>query len=205
MIRAVSFAVSFGLTLNFCGPKEPTVSQRLELMNSPTTSASQPLSEIDLSGIDRVAPKGRVQDKDYNNLAVIDELLANGNDAIPFLITKLDDDTEISHHVFDFWPGPATVGDVAFVILTDFTTDSSWRTHTIPGTDLDSMLGNYDPRLPGVERLARFVEKHGRKPIRKKWEKIWAEQKDQIIWDERERCFTVRDQFCSPYTVYDSH
>jgi hypothetical protein len=206
MLRTVSLAIGLGLTISVCNTNAPIISERLKPATSPaaaSTEKGRPLSEVDLSQIADVAPKGRVQDKDYNDLLIIDELIANGNDAIPFLISKLEDDTEIKHHVFDFWPGPATVGDVAFVILMDFTTDSSWTRNTIPGTDRDSILGKYDPHLPGVERLARFVEKHGRKPIRLKWERVWAEQKDQIIWDERERCFTVRDKYCSPFTVYD--
>lgn len=205
MIKTVSFAAVLGLTLSVCGSKAPVNSERAAQVGSAATSkATIPLSEIDLSQIDRVAPKGRVQDKDYNDLVVIDELLAHGNDAIPFLISKLEDDTKIDHHVFDYWPGPVTVGDVAYVILMDFTTDSSWTRDTIPGADRESILGRYDRNLPGVERLARFVEKHGRKPVRQAWEKIWAAQKDQIIWDERERCFTLRNQFYPPYTIYDS-
>jgi hypothetical protein len=206
IIRTISFAVVLGLTISVCSDKASIISDRKQLAGSAatTTPGRRPLSEIDLSQIDHVAPKGRVQDKDYNNLVIIDGLLTNGNDAIPFLISKLEDETEIDHHVFDYWPGPVRVGDVAFVILMDFTTDSSWMRSTIPGADRDSILGKYDPNLPGVERLTRAVEKHGRKPIRKKWEKIWAEHKEQIIWDERERCFTMRDQFSSPYTIYDS-
>ena len=204
--RAVTCAIGFGLTFSVCA-KGPMVSERLELAPSQaatTAKAAKPLSEIDLSQIGHVAPKGRVQDKDYNDLVLIDQLLANGKDAIPFLISKLEDDTKINHQVLVCWPGPATVGDVAFVILMNFTTDSSWTRTTVPGADRDSLLGKYDPTLPGVQRLSRFVEEHGRKPIRLKWEKIWAKYKDEIIWDEWQRCFRVRDQFYPPYTIYDN-
>jgi hypothetical protein len=182
------------LTIGACSSKGPTVKGRVELANRPSPSTENtktPFSEIDFSKIGHIAPKGRVQDKDYNDELIIDALIENGKDSIPFLISKLEDETVIDHHVLDYWPGPATVGDVAFVILMDLTTDSSWTRNTIPGTDPDSLLGKYDPSLPGVERLSRFVEKHGRKPVRQKWERIWAEHKDQIVWDERERCFKV--------------
>jgi len=48
-----------------------------------------------LSKIGGVTPKGRVQDRDYNNLPVVENLIAHGREAIPFLIAKLDDETEI--------------------------------------------------------------------------------------------------------------
>ena len=158
---------------------------------SPTEGPRKALSEIDISKIGQITPKGRVQDKDYTQLEVIDQLIANGKDSIPFLISKLEDETVIQHHVIDYWPGDITVGDVAFVILSDFTTDHTWTKTTIPGTDGDSILGKYDPNLPGVERLTRFVQKHGRKPIRRKWEEIWSKYRDRIVWDEQERCFKL--------------
>ena len=188
--QVVAGAVGLGLTIGACTTKRPE-SVGLASTSTPSINIKRPVSDIDLSQIGHIASKGRVQDKDYNNLAVIDELIAAGKDSIPFLISKLEDEAVIDHHVLDYWPGPATVGDVAFVILMDFTTDTSWTRNTVPGTDPESLLGKYDPNLPGVERLSRFVEKHGRKPIRQKWERVWAEHKDQIVWDERERCFKV--------------
>jgi len=157
MTRAVTCTLGLGLTLGVCCTNAPLVSERVELAKSPApaiNNAARPLSEIDLSQIGHIAPKGRVQDKDYNELAISDELIANGKDSIPFLISKLEDETVIDHHVIDYWPGQATVGDVAFVILTDFTTDSSWTKNTIRGADPDSILGKYDPNLPGVIEVA---------------------------------------------------
>ena len=191
---AITFVVSLSMLANACGKTPRAVSEGMSAPNglsSVSANNKKPLSKLDLSNIGHIAPKGRVQDKNYNNLAVIDELVAAGKDSIPFLISKLEDETVIDHHVLDYWPQPVKVGDVAYVILANFTTDSSWTKSTLPGTDWDSLLGKYDPNLPGVERLARFVEKNGRKPIRQKWERVWAEHKDQIVWDERERCFKV--------------
>ena len=183
--RAVTYAVGFGLTIGACSPQPPTLSERVELPSNPAPSiesSKRTLSDVDLSRIGHIASKGRVQDKEYNDEPIIDELLANGKYSIPFLVSKLEGEMVIDHHVLDYWPGAATVGDVAYVILTDFTMDSSWTRNTIPGTDQDSLLGKYDPNLPGVERLSRFVGKHGRKPIRQKWEKIWLEYKDEFFW-----------------------
>lgn len=191
---AITFVVSLSLLVSACGKSGPAVSEIVAPSKGPspaTTNNKKPLSKIDVSQIGHIASKGRVQDKEYNDEAIIDQLIANGKESIPFLISKLEDETVINHHVLDYWPGPATVGDVAFVILMDFTTDSSWTKNTISGTDPDSLLGKYDPNLPGVERLTRFVEKHGRKPVRQRWEKVWADHKDQIVWDEKERCFKI--------------
>ena len=63
------------------------------------------LSKIDLSKIGHIAPKGRVQDKDYNQLKVVDDLIDNGKNSIPFLINKTDDKTKIDDHVMDYLGG----------------------------------------------------------------------------------------------------
>jgi hypothetical protein len=58
----------------------------------------------DLSLIGPVAPKGRVQDKAFNpNLPVIDSLVRHGQSSLPYLVTKLEDSTEIKGPVFAFW------------------------------------------------------------------------------------------------------
>lgn len=188
-----ALVICLGLALSACANSEATLEGPVPVnSSSPAVAKSRKaLSEIDISKIDQIAPKGRVQDKGYNDLEVIDQLIANGKESIPFLICKLDDGKVIHHHVIDYLPGENTVGDVAFVILSDFVTDSTWSRTTIPGADDDSILGRYDPDLPGGERLPRFVEKHGRKPIQQKWKKIWTTYKDRIVWDEKERCFKV--------------
>src|SRR3990172_9386152 len=70
----------------------------------------------DLGQIGHVAPKCRVQDREYNpRLPVVTSLIKAGPAAIPFLVSRLEDDTEIKGHVFDYWPRVA-VGDVALVL-----------------------------------------------------------------------------------------
>jgi hypothetical protein len=186
-------ATCLSIALLACGTSYPTESKPAAA-NSPSVTNDESraaVSEIDISKVGRIASKGRVQDKNYNDLAVVDQLIAKGKDSIPFLISRLEDGTTIHGHIIDYWPGDITVGDVAFVILSDFTTDSAWTGTTIPGADRNSILGESDPNTSDGQRIARFVHKHGRKSIRQKWEKIWLTYKDRIVWSDQERCFKV--------------
>src|SRR6185436_5895821 len=56
---------------------------------------TKPLDQIDISKIGRIASKGRVQDLDYNKLEVVADLIDNGKDCIPYLISKLEDETKL--------------------------------------------------------------------------------------------------------------
>jgi pseudouridine-5'-phosphate glycosidase len=42
-----------------------------------------------------IAPKGRIQDTEYNQLPIVEQLTAHGKESIPFLISKLEDETKI--------------------------------------------------------------------------------------------------------------
>ncbi|HEY2974051.1 MAG TPA: hypothetical protein VGJ48_16165 [Pyrinomonadaceae bacterium] len=138
-----------------------------------------------------MAPKGRVQDKEYNELEVVDQLIANGKDSIPYLISKLDDETVIHQPIADFWP-ELTIGDVALFILTDLSLDSTWEKETIPGTSWQELFGTKkNPEQPAWEYYYDQMEKHERYWIKAKWQKIWTTYKDRIVWDEQERCFKV--------------
>src|SRR5687768_12073879 len=94
-----------------------------------------PLSEINLAAIGSIAPKGRVQDRDYNDLPVVTSLIAHRNESIPYLISKLEDETKIEGHTIDYW-SEVRVGDLALIILTNFFTDRR-RNATIPGVNWD--------------------------------------------------------------------
>jgi hypothetical protein len=146
-----------------------------------------PLSQIDLSKIGAVTPKGRVQDRDYNNLAVVENLIAHGTEAVPFLIGKLDDQTLVKDHVFDYWYD-VRIGDVAFVILTDFFTDATWRKTTIPGVGYDTFLERRNPNITAEQVLRNYIARHGRNEITKRWRVIWAQYKARVCWDGNERC-----------------
>jgi hypothetical protein len=149
---------------------------------------SQP---IDLRQIQHIAPKGRVQDKYYNQLEMVDRLIALQTQAIPLLIEKLDDETVISHHVVDYW-ATITVGDLALMILTDFFTDATWTRTTLPNVSWDEMLNRKNKSDSAQEVLHQYLQQHGRKTIKEKWRKLWEANREQLYWDANERCFKLK-------------
>lgn len=149
------------------------------------------LSETNLARIGRIAPKGRVQDTDYNQLPIVEQLVVHGKASIPFLIGKLDDETKVESRVVDYW-SDVRVADVALIILTDLFTDESWESATISGVGWDEFLGGGDDINPtGEQRLRKYVAKHGRKSIKERWQQIWETHKERIFWDDMKRCFRV--------------
>ncbi len=135
----------------------------------PTTPAAASLNLIDLSQIGEFAPKGRVQDKQYNpDVPVVDALIEAGPSAIPFLVSKLDDETEIQSHVFAYC-GTVCVGDVAFRILSDFFTTSDWRHFTVHGFCFDQIEDRHKLRQE-IEDLLKPYEGH-------------------LVWNSQMRCF----------------
>lgn len=155
------------------------------------------LSEIDLTTIKHIEPKGRVQDngvgdENFKLLSITDDLIANGKDSIPFLINKLDDETKMKRGTVDFWY-EVYVGDVALIMLTDLFTESDAKNSTILGFAWDEFLerGN-DKDSMGEEILRKYIKKYGRKNIKKRWQDFWDIQKENIFWNEKERCFDVK-------------
>jgi len=117
-----------------------------------SSSALNAAEKVDLTTITHFAPKGRVQDKSYNpNEPVIDSLVAKGTGSIPLLIELLDNDTIIDHQVLD-WP-QNSVGDIAFVILTDFAQGSNGK-----ATILWGIMGR-------VSRIETGYERSGVEPV----------------------------------------
>ena len=146
--------------------------------------------------IKHIAPKGRAQDdaledENFNELTLADDLLAHGKDSIPFLIGKLNDETEMKRGPVDFLYN-VYVGDVALIILNDFFTENDGKTSTIPRFSWDEFLerGN-DKNSMGIDILRNYIEKHGRKNIQDRWQKMWKENKENIFWDKAERCFKL--------------
>jgi hypothetical protein len=154
--------------------------------------ANRAPSQPNLAKIGHISPKGRVQDRDYNSLPIVDELLAQGTKSIPYLIRKLDDETEVQGVVIDYW-SEVTVADIALLILTDFFTDSTWQKTTIPGISWDDFLERGERKSLTAEKLLRsYIVQHGRKNILEKWTTIWSRYQHSIMWDASERCFRVR-------------
>ena len=160
----------------------PAVSGLLSVVLAP------PALDIDLRQIGDVAPKGRVQDKEYNpRLVVVDRLIAAGPAAIPFLVSKLEDETTITRPVFDFW-GKVHVGDVAFVILRDFFVESDWKTSTVPALDWGLLEGR-DDETASATVFKEFVAKHGQRGRREKVERVLRPYGGRFVWDAHGRCF----------------
>jgi hypothetical protein len=151
--------------------------------------ARSPLTEIDLATVGAIAPKGRVQDAEYNHLPLVDQLIAHGRESIPYLISKLDDETKIEGYVVDFW-NEVRVADVALIILTDFFTDHTWQNTTVPGVGWDQFLKRgANSSITAEQVLRNYISKHGRSKIKERWQQIWEKYRHQIGWDETERCF----------------
>jgi hypothetical protein len=170
------------------------LTQRLPA-NGELSASVVPLSDIHLASIGRIAPKGRVQDAGNNNSTVVTSVIQHGKEAIPYLISKLDDETKIDGHVIDYWY-EVRVADVAFIILTDLFTDSSLRNTTVPGVGWDEFLergGNGD--LTAQQVLRNYISKHGRQAIKDRWQALWLEYRDRLSWDENERCFRVTPNY----------
>jgi hypothetical protein len=145
---------------------------------------------VNLRTMGHIFPQGRVQDKEYNpNLTQIDELIKAGPEAIPFLVSKLEDTAIIKGKVLDGWP-KVRVGDVAWFILYDFFTTRS-QVSTLPEPGLFAIFGGENLNQPGWASWSAVVRKTGRTGIRKGVEAILAPYKGKFAWDDKERCFMV--------------
>lgn len=184
--------ISLFILAGFGNAPMPSVQTRSAEEQQPSISTT-PLAQLDLTKIGAVAPKGRIQDTEYNHLPVVENLIAHQSEAVLFLINKLNDETKVQGRVFDYW-SDVRVGDVAFVILTDLFTDPTSQKTTIPGVGYDTFLqrtSNSD--VTGEQLLRNYISKHGRRDIAKRWREIWGQYKDRVHWDARDRCFKLRD------------
>jgi hypothetical protein len=179
------------LLLASCGGGTVATVEKSTVEQPGSTSLALPLTDINLAEIGALTPKGRVQDREYNQSPVVEGLIAHGKESIPYLISKLDDETKVAAHVVDYWYD-VRIGDVALIILTDLFTDSTWQKTTISGVEWDKFLerGN-DTNLTGEQVLRNYISRHGRTRIKERWQHIWEANKNEILWDEKERCFKV--------------
>ena len=191
-----TFLTAVLLLLSGCNAANISKADSVPIPAPQTAPPKTELRDIDLTTIKHIAPKGRaqdgsLQDKEFNQLLIADDLIANGKDSIPFLIGKLDDETELNRGIVDFWY-KVYVGDVALIILNDLFTKDDGRTSTIQGFGWDDFLerGN-DKDSMGEAILRNYIKKHGRKNIKARWQKVWNENKENIFWDEVERCFKI--------------
>jgi hypothetical protein len=141
-----------------------------------------PLTQFDNYGC---MGKGRVQDCSGT---VMKEILADGKDAIPILISQLTDTTRTKNQIADYW-GDTRSGDVAFVVLIDLFSDADGKFY-MPGVpDWPSLMKGCN--AAAQDCWDQYLRKHGRMFVRRAWLRAWNLQKDQISWEPKTRCFRV--------------
>ncbi len=133
--------------------------------------------------------KGRLQDKEYCESKVMDQIIARGKDAIPILISQLTDSHPARQPIYDYWDRMA-VGDIAYFVLNDLFTDSDWKTFNLPGLD---QLRN-GCQNASEECWRALVEKRGRRFIQSQWLAAWNLNKDRVYWDAQEHCFRITNK-----------
>lgn len=131
--------------------------------------------------------KGRFQDRDYCASAVMDQIVADGTSAIPVLISQITDSRWIAEPVYDFWPR-IRAGELAYFILDDLFVDDTWQKSTMPPLF---------PKQPCDDASwvcwARFRKAHSLKDLQTHWIEFWKANKERIYWDEKARCFRLKD------------
>ena len=166
-------------------------SQVFEARARPQERARQ-IAAIDLAKIGHIQSKGRVQDEQYNRLEVVERLIAGGKESIPFLISQLESEKRVQGQVIDFW-SKVTVGDLAFIILLDFFLDPTWSGSTISGLTWEEFLEvKKDSGQDAQQQLRSYISKHGRRQIKARWQRVWEENQERLYWDEKDRCFKLR-------------
>jgi hypothetical protein len=167
--------------LSLCGSSE-TLAQ----------TGQSPAKDIQLWRFDELtAPgscraKGRFQDKEYCDSQVVNQILALGKDAIPFLISELTDGRKTKHPIYDLWTYTAA-GDIANSFLFDLFTAPDWTVSPMP--ELESL--HMECTRPGESCWRKFLHKNGRKFVQEQWRAAWEANKDRIYWDESARCFRL--------------
>lgn len=155
-------------------------------------SKPEPVKEFPLWKFDELtAPgscrnKGRFQDKEYCDSQVVDQILAEGKEAIPILIGQLTDTRKTKHPVYDLWNYTAA-GDIANTLLFDLFTASDWTIAPMP--ELESL--QMECAHPGEPCWRKFLRKNGREFVQKQWRAAWTTNKDRIYWDRKDRCFRM--------------
>jgi hypothetical protein len=133
--------------------------------------------------------KGRLQDLGYCDSNLMNQIVADGKDAIPVLISQLRDTRPTKKPIYDYW-SPTTAGDIAFFILHDLFTDADWKSFTMPGLELPfDNCGSY-----AEDCWQKFLKKHGRKFVQDQWLAAWKKNKERIYWDDKSRCFRLSSQ-----------
>ena len=130
--------------------------------------------------------KGRVQDCRGK---VMRQILADGKDAIPIIISQLTETTRTKEQIADYWADTRS-GDVAFIVLTDLFTNAEGNTFEMPGVpDWAALMKGCTTTAQGC--WDQYLHKHSRMSVRNAWMHAWESRKDQIRWDSTALCFRV--------------
>lgn len=130
--------------------------------------------------------KNRVQEC---NGKVMRQILADGKNAIPVLISQLTETARAQKQIADYW-GDTRSGDVAFVVLTDLFTESDGKTFDMPGVpDWPTVMNGCNLSASGCWH--EYLRQHGRESIRQAWLRAWNSRKKQKEWDSKSRCFRI--------------
>jgi len=130
--------------------------------------------------------KGRVQDCSG---PVMQQILADGKNAIPVLISQLTETARTKYQIGDYW-GDTRSGDVAYVILTDLFTDPDLQTFGMSGVpDWSTVMKRCDSTAQGC--WDEYLHKHGRMSLRQAWMHAWNLNRDKVYWDAKALCFRV--------------
>jgi hypothetical protein len=152
--------------------------------------AAPKLKEFPLANFDEIGcrAKGRLQDKEYCQSKIMDQIVAEGKDAVPVLISQITDTRELNPPAFDLW-NRMEVGDLAYYILYDLFLDSDWKTFNLPG------LEQINPQCQNSAEacLHLLFKKRGRKFVQDRWLTAWNANKDRVYWDAQSRCFRLAE------------
>jgi hypothetical protein len=132
--------------------------------------------------------KGRFQDREYCQSAVIDQIVSDGKSSIPVLISQITDARWIAEPVYDFWPRIRT-GELAYLILANLFVDDTWQKNTMP-----PLFPERQCHESGWDCWSKFRKAHSLKDLQSHWMAFWEASKERIYWDDRARCFRLADR-----------
>jgi hypothetical protein len=118
----------------------------------------------------------------------MDQIVADGKNAIPILISQLRETTPAKKPIYDYWTVTVS-GDIAYFILSNLFTDSDWKTFNMPGLE---SLNDTACKSYAEDCWDRFLKKHGRQFVQHEWQTAWNKYRDRVYWDESVRCFRLR-------------
>ena len=155
-----------------------------------STALSHPTKRYALStwNNDTCRAKGRFQDREYCGSAVMDEIVADGTEAISALISQITDTRMIKRPVYDFWPQIRT-GELAYFILANLFVDDTWEKVTMP-----ELFPIQPCDEPSWVCWANFRKRHSLKELQSVWMKFWLANRKNIYWDDKARCFRLRSK-----------